>query len=76
MARAFIMIKVDSGHAEEVRQDIADLPRVREAHVVAGEFDIIAEAEAEEVYEVIHSAATDIRGIAPVTDTRTYMCLE
>ena len=70
------MVKVDSGHAEELRRGIADLERVVDAHVVAGEFDIIAEAVADEVYDVINSAATEIRGMGGVSDTKTYICLE
>jgi DNA-binding Lrp family transcriptional regulator len=76
MVRAFIMVKADAGHAEDVLADLDEFEHVAEAHVVAGDFDLIVEAEADEVYDVMHSAATDIRGLQDVTDTKTYVCLE
>jgi DNA-binding Lrp family transcriptional regulator len=75
MARAFVMIEVDT-RVEPVRDAVAALDPVRAAHVVAGEFDVIAEAEAEAVYDLIDSAAGEIRDLGGVTDTRTYVCLE
>jgi hypothetical protein len=35
-----------------------------------------AEVEAEEVHDVLGAAATDIRSIDGVTDTKTYVALE
>ena len=76
MARAFIMVKIDAGHAEEVRHDIAGYDGVADAHVVAGEFDLIVEAETPEVYDLMHTVATKVRGLEGVIDTKTYICLE
>ena len=76
MVRAFIMVKAAAGHAEDVLDDLDEFDHVAEAHVVAGEYDLIVEARADEVYDVMHSAATDIRGLGDVTNTKTYVCLE
>jgi DNA-binding Lrp family transcriptional regulator len=76
MVRAFIMVKAGTGHAEELVETVTALDTVSEAHVVAGEWDIIVEAVADEVYDIMHSAATDIRGLSDVSDTKTYICLE
>ena len=76
MARAFIMVKAASGHAEPLLEAVRALDHVSEAHVIAGDFDLIVEADAPEVYDVIHSAATKIRALGDVTDTKTYVCLE
>lgn len=76
MVRAFIMVQAAAGHAEDVVESVLGFDHVVEAHVVAGEFDVIVEAEADEVYDVMHEAATAIRGLANVTDTKTYICLE
>lgn len=76
MVRAFIMVDAAVGHAEELVETVRDLARVTEAHVVAGDFDLIVEAEGEEVYDVIHDVATNIRGMDHVEDTKTYICLE
>ena len=45
-------------------------------HVVAGQYDVIAEVQGEEVYSVIHAVATDLTSLDGVVDTRTYICLE
>ena len=76
MVRAFIMVKADTGHAEALLETIRGLDNVTEANVVAGDFDIIVEAQAEEVYDVINAVATRIRSFDEVNDTKTYVCLE
>jgi DNA-binding Lrp family transcriptional regulator len=76
MVRAFIMVKAGSGHAESLLGTVRGLDHVAEANIVAGDFDIIVEAEAEEVYNVINSVATKVRSLDAVDDTKTYVCLE
>lgn len=76
MVHAFVMVKADSVVAETVLDAVLGVTGVTEAHVVAGDFDIIAEVEAEEVYDVLGAAATDIRSIHGVVDTKTYVALE
>jgi len=76
MVRAFIMVKTAAGKSTALLDDIASTAGVEEAHVVAGQHDVIVEATGEEVYDVIHSVATSIRDLDGVVDTRTYICLE
>jgi DNA-binding Lrp family transcriptional regulator len=76
MVRAFIMVKTTAGESAALREQIVGKEAVLEAHVVAGQYDIIVEAEGEEVYEVIHAVATDLTELEGVVDTRTYICLE
>lgn len=76
MVRAFIMVKAGAGHAESLLETVRNLEHVIEANIVAGDFDIIVEAEGKEVYDVINSVATKIRSTDDVTDTKTYVCLE
>lgn len=76
MVRAFIMVKTTAGKSEELQRAISDLDGVAEAHVVAGQFDIIVEAEGDEVYTVMHDVATRVRDLEGVADTKTYICLE
>lgn len=76
MVRAFIMVKTAAGKSAALREQIEEMEAVLEAHVVAGEYDIIVEAMGEEVYEVIHTVATDLTSLEGVVDTRTYICLE
>jgi DNA-binding Lrp family transcriptional regulator len=76
MVRAFIMVKTAAGKSAALRSAIAAVEGVSEAHVVAGQYDLIVEADGEEVYTVIHTVSTEIRDLDGVVDTRTYICLE
>ena len=76
MVRAFIMVKAGTGQAETLLTRIRELDHVADSNIVAGDFDIIVEAGAEEVYNIINSVATEIRSFDEVSDTKTYICLE
>ena len=75
MVRAYVMIDVGAGDAAKLVDAVLGVTHVGEAHVVAGDYDIIAEVEAEEVGEVMSTVATAIRDIDGIDDTRTYVCL-
>lgn len=76
MVRAFILVKTNPGEAATVVEAVRGQGAVEEAHVVAGQYDIIVEAVGGEVYDVIDGVATGLRDVAGVADTRTYICLE
>jgi DNA-binding Lrp family transcriptional regulator len=76
MVSAFIMVKTAAGKSQELLGAIREREGIEEAHVVAGQYDIIAEGGGDEVYDVLHSVATGIRNLDGVVDTRTYICLE
>ena len=76
MVQAFIMITADTGRAEALQETVRELGGVAEANIVAGDYDVIIEAEAEEVYDVIDAVATEVRSLEDVVDTKTYICLE
>ena len=76
MASAFIMIKTVAGKSEELLDAVRSSTGITEAHIVAGQYDIIAEATGEEVYDVMQSVSTRVRDLDGVADTRTYICLE
>ena len=76
MVRAFIMVKTAAGKSEELLARIRELAGVEEAHIVAGQYDIIVEAVGEEVYDLMHGVATRLRDIDGVADTKTYICLD
>lgn len=76
MVRAYIMVKTAAGKSEELLDRTRGLSGVDEAHIVAGNYDIVVEVSAEEVYDVLHSVATNIRNLDGVADTRTYISLE
>ncbi len=76
MVDAVIMVKTEAGRSEEMVEEIRTIDAVTEAHVVAGEFDVIAEVRAEEVYDVLHAASSAIQGLSGVANTKTYIALD
>jgi DNA-binding Lrp family transcriptional regulator len=76
MVHAFIMVKTGAGESEHLLDPVRKVEGVAEAHIVAGAYDIIAEAEVEEVYDVLKAASSGIQGLQGVTDTKTYISLE
>jgi DNA-binding Lrp family transcriptional regulator len=70
------MIKTGAGESEQLLDSIRGLTNVTEAHIVAGAYDIIAEIDASEVYEVLNASSSQIQGFNGVTDTRTYIAMD
>lgn len=76
MVNAFIMIETGVGESETLIESIQDLDRVAEAHVVAGAYDVIAEVEAPEVYDILKTASSELQSFDGVDDTKTYIALD
>ena len=76
MVHAFVMVKTAAGKSEDLISAIQNLPGVEEAHIVAGDYDVIAEVEAEEVYDVLHASSSEIQSIEGVSDTKTYIAMD
>ncbi|RLN01836.1 Lrp/AsnC family transcriptional regulator [Haloarcula sp. Atlit-7R] len=76
MVSAFIMVKTAAGKSEDLLATVRDAEGITEAHIVAGQYDIIAEATGTEVYDIMQSVSGHIRDLNGVDDTRTYICLE
>lgn len=75
MVHAYIMVKTSAGKSERLLEGITDLESVTRAHVVAGNFDIIAEVDAPEVYDVLEAVSAGIQSLDGVTDTKTYVAM-
>lgn len=76
MVRAFVTVKTAAGRSTDLRDRVAGIDEVEEAHVVAGEYDLITEAVGEEVYTLMDTVVTRLRDLDGVVDTRTYICLD
>jgi DNA-binding Lrp family transcriptional regulator len=76
MVHAFIMITSGAGESEQLLGPIRALDGVSEAHIVAGAYDIIVEADGEEVYDIFQTATGGIQGLQGVTETKTYIALD
>ena len=76
MVRAYIMIKANTGEADRLKNAIKEIEGIQNAHIVAGDVDIIASVEVDEPADVKTIAADGIQGISGVEDTRTYIAME
>ena len=76
MVDAFVMLRTGAGRSEDVVTAVREVEGVTEAHIVAGEFDVMAEVTAEEVYDVLKTASTSMQELDGVTETRTYIALD
>jgi DNA-binding Lrp family transcriptional regulator len=70
------MVETATENIESVSEAITDLAGVEEAHVVAGDYDIVVEVEGSDVRESIRMVSTDLRDLEGIVDTRTYIALE
>jgi len=75
MVHAFIMVKTAAGKSEGLLAEINGLESVTNAHIVAGNYDIIAEIDAPEVYDVLQTASSKLQQLGGVTDTKTYIAM-
>lgn len=76
MVHAFIMAKTVAGGAEEMVDAAREIAATTEAHIVAGDYDLIVEVNSEEVYDVLHTASSSVQGLDGVDDTKTYISLD
>ncbi|MFB6112566.1 MAG: Lrp/AsnC ligand binding domain-containing protein [Halodesulfurarchaeum sp.] len=75
MVHAFVLIRTGPGASKDVRSALSDIQSVMDAHVVAGEFDLIAEVGGEEVYDVLSTASDEVQSVSGVEETKTYISL-
>lgn len=76
MVHAFIMVKTAAGESEGLVGSIRELAEIAEAHIVAGNWDIIVELDTEEVYDVLQTSSSKVQGLKGVESTKTYISLE
>jgi DNA-binding Lrp family transcriptional regulator len=76
MVHAYVMVKTAAGQSGDLLSTVTGVGSIREAHIVAGEYDIIAEIEAEEVYGVLQSVSSTLGGVDGIEDTKTYVALD
>jgi len=76
MVHAFVMVQTDVAASESLLELVRDLGPVSEAHIVAGEYDLIVELSVEEVYDVLKTTASEIQSLDGVLVTKTYISME
>ena len=76
MVTAYVMVKANTGEADRLKKAILDMEGVDDAHIVAGDVDIIAKLRVDSPAEVKKIAADGIQGIQGVEDTQTYITMD
>lgn len=75
MVHAFVMIETGAGQSATVRDTLLGVEGITEAHVVAGEYDLIVEMDVEEIYDVLHTISVDVQDLRGIDETKTYISL-
>ncbi|MFB6266781.1 MAG: Lrp/AsnC family transcriptional regulator [Halodesulfurarchaeum sp.] len=76
MVIAYVLIKANTGEADRLLEDISSIDDVLDAHVVAGDVDLIAKIEVESPQEVKDIVANQIQSTDGVEDTETYISMD
>ncbi|MCG1004047.1 MULTISPECIES: Lrp/AsnC family transcriptional regulator [Halobacterium] len=75
MVTAYVLVKANTGEADRLLGAIASIDGVVDAHVVAGDVDVIAKLDVDEPGDVKAIAADEIQHIDGVEDTETYISM-
>ena len=76
MVTAYIMVKANTGEADRLKSELADIEGVERANIVAGDVDIIVKVDVDSPADVKEIAASQIQQIAGVEDTQTYISMD
>lgn len=76
MVTAYITVKAHTGEADRLKTDIERFDGVERAHIIAGDFDLIAIANVDSPADVKDIAATKIQSVDGVSNTQTYIAME
>ncbi|MFW5938115.1 MAG: Lrp/AsnC family transcriptional regulator [Halanaeroarchaeum sp.] len=76
MVTAYILIEAVAGEADRLRDEISALDTVVDAHVVAGDVDLIAKIEVDSPQDVKAVAADTVQSLDGVTSTETYISMD
>lgn len=75
MVIAYIMVKANTGEADRLLTSIRDIRGVTDAHIVAGDVDIIARVEVDSPGDVKEIAADGIQAVDGIENTHTYVAM-
>ena len=75
MVVAYVLIKANTSEADRLLADVSALDHVLDAHVVAGDVDLIAKVDVESPQAVKDIVADKIQGMDGVENTETYISM-
>lgn len=76
MVHAFVLVKTAAGKSEKLLNAVQDLQVCTEAHIIAGDYDLILEVDGEEVYDILRTASTTVQEMEGVLETKTYISMQ
>lgn len=76
MPNAYLAIHTAAGTSPDVLAALQDIEEVADAHIVAGNYDLIVELVAAETSDLLPIVTREIQGIDGVGATRTYIVLD
>ena len=71
MIAAYILIETEAGKAATVAAALRDLPGVAETAVLAGPYDVIARAQADNIDDLARLVAAQLQALDGVLQTTT-----
>ncbi len=73
---AYLFLECTSGRLKEVLAKLKQVPGVREAHIVTGNYDIIALVDAKDLAALSEAILSKIQAIPGVHKTTTNVAVE
>jgi len=73
MVTAYVLVKANTGQADRLREEVAAIKGVVDAHIVAGDVDLIAKLSVESPGNVKEVAAGAFQSVDGVESTETYI---
>jgi DNA-binding Lrp family transcriptional regulator len=73
---AYVAIKANTSEADRLLETVSAVEGVVDAHIVAGDVDLIAKLDVESPADVKQVAAEGLGGIEGVETTTTYIAME
>lgn len=76
MVEAYVMVLTAAGTTRDLLPKIKEIDGVRRANIVAGEYDIIVDVDAEDSQHLLRLVTDEIQSLEGVGRTRTCIILE
>jgi DNA-binding Lrp family transcriptional regulator len=76
MVVAYVAIKANTSEADRLLETVTQVEGVVDAHIVAGDVDLIAKLDVDAPADVKRVAAENLGGIDGVEGTTTYIAME
>lgn len=76
MVRAYVLIKIESGKANDILKQLLSLPAIVRADAVTGPVDLIAQVEADDARALAELIFRSIQTVSGVKETDTRIVIE